>query len=93
MLGACPFPERLDIPWFSSTMAGLGSRFHKAAVRAALFIAKPATRINVVLETVEEGSVPVAVALDELRPVVDPGDGWCDAGLTNQVPTRAEKSV
>ncbi|CAM9795603.1 unnamed protein product [Ascophyllum nodosum] len=89
MLGACPFPERLDIPWFSSTMAGLGSRFHKAAVRAALFIAKPATRINVVLETVEEGSVPVAVALDELRPVVDPGDGWCDAGLTNQAILKA----
>lgn len=90
MLGACPFPERLDMAWFSSTLATLGSRFHHLAIRVALFITNPTRRTAAVLEAIGEGGVSVVMALDEIRPLIDRGDAWCDAELTNQVCQRVE---
>lgn len=89
LLGSCPFPERVDLRWFSTTLAGLGPRFHSQAVRAALCIPGPSARTAAVLEGVEKGGVVATLALDELRPVIAGGDGsshWpSDEILTNQV--------
>lgn len=88
LLGACPFPERLDLEWFSSTLAGLGPGFHTQAVRAALCIPGPAARTAAVLKTTKEGGVAATVALDELCPVMaGSGDGGalCGGPLANQV--------
>ncbi|CAM9113704.1 unnamed protein product [Scytosiphon promiscuus] len=74
LLGACPFPERLDLRWFSATLASLGPRFHAYAVTVALSVPSPATRTAAVLQAVWEGGVPLVVVLDELLPVAA-GDG------------------
>lgn len=76
--------------WFSSTLATLGSCFHILAIRAALFITNPTRRTAAVIEAVGEGGVSVVTALDEIRPLVDRGDAWCDSELTNQVCQRVE---
>ena len=69
LLVSCPVPERLDLPWFASTLAGLGPRFHAQAVRVALGIPGSAARTAAVLKVVGEGGLAVAVVLDELCPV------------------------
>lgn len=86
LLGACPFPDRLDIRWFSTTLAGLGSRFHKHAVRAALSMPRSAARTAVVLEAISEGGVAASMALDELCPEsTSGGDALNGRALANQV--------
>ena len=87
LLGACPFPERLDLQWFSTTLAALGSRFHAHAVRAALCIPSPEARTVSLLMAIEEGGVPVIVALEELRPAMAGGgvEEGSEATLANQV--------
>lgn len=88
LLGACPFPERLDLRWFSSTLADLGPRFHSYAVTVALSIPAPAARIAAILEAVGDGGVSLTVVLDELRPVAaGGGSGAFCAGsvMANQV--------
>lgn len=95
LLVSCPFPERLDLPWFSSTLAGLGPRFHAQAVRVALGIPGPAARTAAVLRVLEEGGVAVTVALDELCPVPAGGGDGCSGvwsggeAPANQVCARA----
>lgn len=88
LLGACPFPERLDLQWFSSTLAELGPGFHTQAVRAALCIPSPTARTAAVLKAITEGGVAATVALDELCPVMagsGDGDVWCGGPFANQV--------
>lgn len=86
LLGSCPFPERLDLQWFSTTLAALGPRFHAHAVRAALCVPDPEARIASVLKAVEEGGVPATVALEEMRPAMAGGEtGECGEALANQV--------
>ena len=86
LLGSCPFPERLDLQWFSTTLAALGPRFHAHAVRAALCVPDPGARTASVLKVVEEGGVPATVALDEMRPA-KAGSGTGESGevFANQV--------
>lgn len=78
LLGACPFPDRLDVRWFSITLAGLGPRFHKHAVRAALCIPSSAVRATVFLEAISAG-VAASTALDELCPERTMGDSCAGA--------------
>ena len=88
MLGACPFPERLDLPWFSAALSALGSRFHALSVRVALVIPRPAARTAAVLRAVAEGGVAIGVVLDELCPLpAGGGSGVWSGGevLANQV--------
>lgn len=88
LLGACPFPERLDLPWFSTTLTSLGPRFHAHAITVALGIPSPAARIAAILEAVAEGEVSLTVVLDKLLPVAaGGGSGAFSAGtvMANQV--------
>lgn len=68
LLGACPFPELLDLPWFSSTLADLGPRFHRHAVRAALCHCRSTARTAAVLDIISRHGVAASVVLDELCP-------------------------
>lgn len=88
LLGACPFPERLDLPWFSTALAALGPRFHSLSVRVALAVPRPAARTAAVLRAAGEGGVAVDVVLDELCPLpAGGGSGVWSGGevLANQV--------
>ena len=89
LLGACPFPERLDLPWFSTALAALGPRFHALSVRVALGIPSPAARTTAVLRAAEEGGAAISVVLDELCPLPAGGGGsgvWSGGEvLANQV--------
>lgn len=88
LLGACPFPERLDLPWFSTALAALGPRFHALSVRVALGIPRPPARTAAVLKAVEEGGVALKAVLDELCPLPAGGGSGVWSGedmLANQV--------
>lgn len=88
LLGACPFPERLDLAWFSAALAALGPRFHALSVRVALGIPRPPARTAAVLRAVEEGGVAIDVVLDELcpRPAGGGSGAWSGGEvLANQV--------
>eukprot|EP00752_Nemacystus_decipiens_P005910 g5342.t1 len=92
LLGACPFPERLDLTWFSAALADLGPRFHALSVRVALGIPRPAARTAAVLRAMEEGGVAVSVVLDELcPPPAGGGSGVWSGGelLANQATLEA----
>ncbi|CAN0523955.1 unnamed protein product, partial [Ectocarpus sp. 12 AP-2014] len=73
LLGACPFPERMNLKWFYSTLADLGPRFHAQAVQIALGVLGPAARTTAVLELLGQpsngggggGGVALNVVLDE----------------------------
>lgn len=86
LLGACPFPDRLDVRWFSTTLAGLGTRFHRHAVRAALSTPRSADRTAVILAIISGGEVAPSVVLDELRPQsATTADAPGEYSLANQV--------
>lgn len=94
LLGACPFPERLNLPWFSTALAALGPRFHALSVRVALGIPRPAARTAAVLGAIGEGGVPLNVVLDELCPLPAGGrsDTWSGGEvLANQVRVWARR--
>ncbi|CAB1115154.1 unnamed protein product [Ectocarpus sp. CCAP 1310/34] len=96
LLGACPFPERMNLKWFYSTLADLGPRFHAQAVQVALGVSGPAARTAAVLELLGQpgnggggaggggGGVALNVVLDELRPVAAGGGSGVWGGTANQ---------
>ncbi|CAN0368930.1 unnamed protein product, partial [Ectocarpus sp. 12 AP-2014] len=101
LLGACPFPERMNLKWFYSTLADLGPRFHAQAVQIALGVSGPTARTTAVLELLGKpgngggggggggGGVALNMVLDELQPVAAGGGSGVWGGTANQVIVEA----